>query len=76
MLIYFDQPTKAMVLEKISRLMPDDGVLFLGGAETVIGISDKFKPMPGQRGIYVLTAAAVDNPKLVAPASVVANTSN
>lgn len=53
-LIYFDQETKAAVLEKIAGLMPDDGFLFLGGAETVLGISDKFKPVQGQRGIYAV----------------------
>jgi len=54
-LIYFDQPTKKEVLEKIAGLMPPDGVLFLGGAETVLGITDKFEPVTGQRGIYKLT---------------------
>ncbi|NBC96168.1 MAG: chemotaxis protein CheR [Deinococcus-Thermus bacterium] len=54
-LIYFDQPTKGQVLERISRIMPEDGVLFLGGAETVLGITEKFKPMEGQRGIYRLS---------------------
>jgi chemotaxis protein methyltransferase CheR len=53
-LIYFDQPTKAGVLENIAKLMPDDGFLYLGGAETVLGISDRFKPMANQRGIYCL----------------------
>ena len=53
-LIYFDQETKGKVLERIASLMPDDGILFLGGAETVLGISDKFKPVPGSRGIYAL----------------------
>jgi chemotaxis protein methyltransferase CheR len=51
-LIYFDQPTKTKVLENISKIVPDDGILYLGGAETVLGISDKFKPIPEQRGIY------------------------
>lgn len=51
-LIYFDQPTKTKVLEQMSKVMPDDGLLYLGGAETVLGISDKFKPVPNQRGIY------------------------
>jgi chemotaxis protein methyltransferase CheR len=53
-LIYFDQPTKTRVLAGIASLMPDDGFLYLGGAETVLGISDKFKPIPNQRGIYGL----------------------
>lgn len=53
-LIYFDQVTKTDVLTKISAQMPDDGFLFLGGAETVLGISDKFKPLARQRGIYQL----------------------
>jgi chemotaxis protein methyltransferase CheR len=51
-LIYFDQATKGQILENIAKLMPADGMLFLGGAETVLGISDKFKPLPGQRGVY------------------------
>ena len=54
-LIYFDQPTKTRVLDSISRLMPDDAFLYLGGAETVLGISDKFRPIPEQRGIYGLS---------------------
>ncbi len=54
-LIYFDQPTKTRVLDNISRVMPDDGFLYLGGAETVLGISDKFKPVPEQRGVYATT---------------------
>ena len=51
-LIYFDTPTKARVLNSISRLMPADGVLFLGGAETVLGITDSFQPVGGHRGLY------------------------
>ncbi|ACI99151.1 protein-glutamate O-methyltransferase [Rhodospirillum centenum] len=56
-LIYFDQPTKTKVLEAMARMLPPDGVLYLGGAETVLGITDKFKPMEGQRGLYQLASA-------------------
>ena len=54
-LIYFEQETKKEVLEKIAKQIPGDGVLYLGGAETVIGITDKFQPVAGQRGLYNLT---------------------
>ncbi len=51
-LIYFDQPTKQMVLERMARQLSQDGFLYLGGAETVVGITDKFQPMTNHRGIY------------------------
>jgi chemotaxis methyl-accepting protein methylase len=38
-LIYFDQPTKAKVLDAIAQQMPANGKLYLGGAETVLGIT-------------------------------------
>ena len=41
-LIYFEQETKAKILERIVGCRPPDGLLFLGGAETVLGISDLF----------------------------------
>lgn len=52
-LIYFDAPTKGRVLGAIGQLMPTDGYLILGGAETVLGISDKFKIVAGEHGLYV-----------------------
>jgi chemotaxis protein methyltransferase CheR len=51
-LIYFDQETKSNILSRIAAQMPDDGYLTLGGAETVIGISNAFELVPGEKGIY------------------------
>lgn len=56
-LIYFDRDTKGMVLDNIADLMSEDGTLFLGGAETVLGISERFKPVPDQRGVYGVVPA-------------------
>jgi chemotaxis protein methyltransferase CheR len=60
-LIYFDQPTKTRVLERLARVLRPDGYLFLGGAETIIGITDKFQSVVEQRGIYapMLSASAM-----------------
>jgi chemotaxis protein methyltransferase CheR len=52
-LIYFDQATKAKVLERLARCLAKDGYLMLGSAETTIGITDRFKPVPDHHGIYV-----------------------
>jgi chemotaxis protein methyltransferase CheR len=55
-LIYFDLPTKAAILGQLSAQLADDGYLFLGGAETVLGITDVLAPCPGVRGTYVKSA--------------------
>jgi chemotaxis protein methyltransferase CheR len=52
-LIYFDQDSKTAVLDRIARQVPDDGFLVLGAAETVIGLTDAFKPLADKRGLYV-----------------------
>lgn len=57
-LIYFDQETKGKVLDGISGIMPDDGLLYLGGAETVLGLTEHFQPVAEQRGMYQLTRGA------------------
>lgn len=51
-LIYFDEATKADVLARMANQLEPDGFLFLGGAETVLGITNVFAPVPGQRGLY------------------------
>lgn len=66
-LIYFDQPTKSVVLENMSKQMTDDAVLYLGGAETVLGISERFKPIPSQRGVYAVARPGYNGPSIGAP---------
>jgi chemotaxis protein methyltransferase CheR len=51
-LIYFDQDTKAGIFTRISRMIEPDGVLALGAAESVVGITNAFKPYPERRGLY------------------------
>jgi len=53
-LIYFDPPTKSKILANVAEQMPADGFLYLGGAETVLGTTDRFQVLTGQRGIYTL----------------------
>jgi chemotaxis protein methyltransferase CheR len=62
-LIYFDQPTKARVLEAIAKQMPADGILYLGGAETVLGITSVFTAQHGERGVYERAGAASRSPE-------------
>jgi chemotaxis protein methyltransferase CheR len=51
-LIYFDQDTKAGIFERLARVAEADGFLVLGAAESVVGISDAFRPYPDRRGLY------------------------
>jgi chemotaxis protein methyltransferase CheR len=52
-LIYFDEPTKIDILNRMSGVVAPDGFLVLGAAETVVGLCDKFKSVPDKRGMYV-----------------------
>jgi chemotaxis protein methyltransferase CheR len=60
-LIYFDQKTKSHILDRMAGLLPADGVLYLGGAETVFGVTERFEPLPNERGIYRPVAKASAN---------------
>lgn len=48
-LIYFDVETKRQVLRRVSAQLRPDGWLFLGSAETTIGIDDRFERVPAGR---------------------------
>lgn len=51
-LIYFDAPTKSRVLAALAGLVAADGVVYLGGAETVLGLTERLVPAAGERGVY------------------------
>ena len=51
-LIYFDQDTKINIFGRLAKAMEGDGFLVLGAAETVVGLTDVFKPFPDKRGLY------------------------
>jgi chemotaxis protein methyltransferase CheR len=51
-LIYFDQDTKINIFDRLARVLEPDGVLALGAAESVVGISDAFRSCPERRGLY------------------------
>ncbi|TYP88141.1 CheR family methyltransferase [Blastococcus xanthinilyticus] len=42
-LIYFDLPTKQSILRRVRDLMRPDGWLFLGAAETTLGVDDSWE---------------------------------
>ncbi|MCQ8240689.1 CheR family methyltransferase [Rhizosaccharibacter radicis] len=52
-LIYFDPATKRKVLKAIAAQMTQGAMLFLGGAETALGVTEDLLPCPGHHGVYV-----------------------
>ena len=48
-LIYFDQETKTNIFGRLARALEPDGFLVLGAAETVVGLTDDFKPFADRR---------------------------
>jgi chemotaxis protein methyltransferase CheR len=63
-LIYFDQPTKLSIFERLAKMMEADGMLMLGAAETVVGMTDAFRPYPDRRGLYQPNLARSARPVL------------
>jgi chemotaxis protein methyltransferase CheR len=59
LLIYFNVETKRSVLQGVRRLLQPDGWLFLGSAETTIGIDESYTRVPaGKTSAYRHRAAA------------------
>jgi chemotaxis protein methyltransferase CheR len=51
-LIYFDRETKSDVLDRLAKVTSSDGYLVLGAAETIVGLTDRFKMVTDKRGLY------------------------
>jgi chemotaxis protein methyltransferase CheR len=56
-LIYFDVPNKQDVLNRMARVLQPDGYLFLGTAETVVGLTEALTPHEEYRSINVPRSA-------------------
>jgi chemotaxis protein methyltransferase CheR len=51
-LIYFDQDTKTNIFNRLAKAIEPDGFMVLGAAETVVGLTEAFKPFADRRGLY------------------------
>jgi chemotaxis protein methyltransferase CheR len=56
-LIYFDDPIKAQITEKMARVLPAHGVLVIGATESLVDPNGRFEPVEGFRGAYRLRKA-------------------
>ncbi|MDB5631729.1 MAG: methyltransferase, CheR-type [Tardiphaga sp.] len=77
-LIYFDQDMKSSIFGRLAKTMEPDGCLALGAAETVVGLTDAFKPHPDRRGLYrpnLVRASPSIVPSMAPPLKAVASPS-
>ena len=68
-LIYFDQETKTNIFGRLARALEPDGFLVLGAAETVVGLTEDFKPFVDRRGLYRPTGMCAAPAKMAAAAA-------
>jgi chemotaxis protein methyltransferase CheR len=67
-LMYFDQATRRRVLDGLTAVMADDGYLFVGGAEILLGFAETLTPSPGIQGVFQ-RANRIASPQISAQAS-------
>lgn len=60
-LIYFARVAKNDVLGRLKAALAPDGYLVLGAAETLVGLTDDFKPCPNRRCVYAPRPSSVTN---------------
>jgi chemotaxis protein methyltransferase CheR len=53
-LIYFDEKTKSDVMDRMAAIVNKPGYLFLGGSETTMNLTTKWKPYDPHRGLFTL----------------------
>jgi chemotaxis protein methyltransferase CheR len=70
-LIYFDQDTKINIFNRLAKITESDGFLVLGAAETVVGLTDVYKPFPERRGLYRPSGARAAPAKIPAAGAAV-----
>ena len=58
-LIYFQQETKKDILERFRTMIQDDGYLYLGAAETVLGITEAFDRIREYKSAVYVPAVGV-----------------
>jgi chemotaxis protein methyltransferase CheR len=51
-LIYFDKPTQKRVVEAFAHAMRPGGYLFLGHAESIMRVTDRYEPVVTPKAIY------------------------
>jgi chemotaxis protein methyltransferase CheR len=68
-LIYFDLPTKKIVLDRLAKALAPDGFFVMGAAETVVGLSDALMPHGEHRLISVPRTPGQTRPALQLAAS-------
>lgn len=59
----FGRETKINCLKHLAEIIYDDGFLFLGQDETVVGISDDFRPLAGVNNVFILNESDFDEKK-------------
>ncbi len=60
-LIYFDIETKRSIFNQLTRVMAPSGVLFLGGSETTLNLSNAFERKGGAGTSFYLMKSAASN---------------
>lgn len=57
-LIYFDDPIKASITEKMASVLPPHGILIIGSTESLVDPKGLFVPFEDFRGAYKLKASS------------------